>query len=327
MKAGSEAGFPKFHKKRDESSFMVVPGKSTPMRLSGTRFQIPKIGFVKTQSKLRWPGATQTYGRVKRVAGRWWLTLSYELPDPPKLPDGRPACGIDLGISRLATIASGGRVVEEVKSPSPYMKAQEQLRQAKRRANRKSRGSANQRKALLKLAKLHERVASVRGNFLHQLTNRLVNRFGVICLEDLRVGELAGKGLGKLIHDMGWGIIRRQIEYKAETAGTKVVFADRFYPSSKTCSTCGQVKTKLALAERNWTCEGCGTSHNRDVNAAINLEKLGRGTPEETPAETRSTPKRKLSCSRSRKQETPCSQERQAGEMPTSGLPPMTPTP
>jgi putative transposase len=285
LRRGQPAGFPKFHKKGVNESFQVVPSSHFPLTLNRNKFRIPRVGFVRTETTVRWPEGKQVYGRVKKRAGRWWLILSHHLPDPPKLPEGRPACGVDVGCTTFATVASEG-VVEEVAPPKPYAKARRRLRRAHRRVSRKVKGSANRKKAVLRLAKAHERVANIRDNFLHQLTSRLVKRFGVIVLEDLSVKGLAGGMLAKTVHDMGWGEFRRQVEYKAETVGTKVVFADRFYPSSKTCSACGQVKAKLGLSEREWTCMGCGTSHDRDHNAAKNLEKLGRDTPEVTPAES-----------------------------------------
>lgn len=285
LKAGGKPGFPRFHRKGVNDGFQVVPSRHDPMRRDGRRFNFPRIGLVKCQTRLRWPDAAQVYGRVRLRAGRWWLTLSYDLPGAAGLPRGRPACGIDLGCAMFATVASEGVIVDEVRPPKPYAKAKRRLKRMQRVVSRRARGSANRKRAIRRLARAHERVANVRGDFLHQFSSRIVRRFGVVVLEDLSVKGLAGGMLAGTIHDLGFGEFRRQVEYKAEAVGTRVVLADRFYPSSKTCSSCGRVKTKLELGERTWTCE-CGVTHDRDHNAAMNLEKLGRGTPEVTPVES-----------------------------------------
>lgn len=286
MKAGQLAGFPRFRRKGVHESFQVVPSGDRPMARVAKRFRIPRVGLVKCQTILRWPNGKHVYGRVKYKAGRWWLTLTYEFPDPKPGPHTGPSCGIDLGCTTFATVASDGKIVDELAPPKPYAKANRRLKRLQRIASRKMKGGKNRRKAVMRLARQHERVANTRVNFLHQFTSRLVKRYGVIVLENLSVKGMMAGMLAGTIRDMGFGQFRRQMEYKAEVTGSQVVLADRFYPSSKTCSHCGKVKAKLSLSERTWTCEGCGTIHNRDHNAAVNLEKLGQGLPESTPAET-----------------------------------------
>jgi putative transposase len=290
MSSGKKLVLPKRRKKHIHESFQVVPSSYKPMRRDGPRFNIPRLGMVKCQTPIRWPDGKQVSGRVKCKAGRWWLTLSYDLPDPPKLPEGRPTCGIDLGSTTFSTVASGGVVVEEVPPPKPYAKAKKRLKRLSRAVSRKKKGVRNRAKAIRRLARQHERVANVRDNFLHQFTSRIVKQYGTVKVEDLNVNGMARGRLAGTIRDLGWGEFRRQVEYKSEATGTKVVVADRFYPSSKTCSTCGRVKTKLDLAEREWTCDGCGLTHNRDHNAAINLEKLPQGMGKVTPAEIGGSP-------------------------------------
>lgn len=291
---GQKAGFPTFRKKGVDESFQVVPCGNFPIRRSVQRFNFPRIGMVKCHTPIRWPSGSQVRGRVKLKAGRWWLILSYELPDPKPEPHTGPACGIDLGCTTFATVASQGVIVEEIAPLKPYTKSKRKLKRLQRSVSRKKKGGVNRRKARRRIARHHERVANVRANFLHQFTSRLVKQYGVIVLEDLSVNGLAAGRLAGTIRDMGFSEFRRQVEYKAEVTGTKVVLADRFYPSSKTCSSCGLVKTKLGLKERVWTCERCGVTHDRDHNAAINLEKLPQGMGKVTPTETGgSSPSRK----------------------------------
>lgn len=293
LKKGQRSGLPKFHQKGANESFQVVPCSHKPMTRKADRFNIPRIGFVKCQTELRWPNAKQVNGRIKLKAGRWWLTLSYDLPDLPKLPPDRPPCGIDLGCKTFATVSSHQEIVAEVAPPKPYAKTKRRLRRLQKVVSRRKKGSANRKKAILRLARQHERVANIRDNFLHQFTSRLVKRYGTIVLEDLSVKGLMAGMLAGTISDLGFGELRRQVEYKAEAVGTKVILAPRFYPSSKCCHECGEINETLTLKTREWTCPGCHTTHDRDHNAAFNLESLHNQLPASsgkvTPAETGSS--------------------------------------
>lgn len=284
---------PRLHKKSGNESFNVIPSSHFPIRINGNRIFIPRIGMVRFETPLRWPGVSQVYGQVKLRAGRWWLTLSYDLPDPPKLPVNRPSCGIDLGCKVLATIVSGGEVVEEVAPLKPFAKAKRKIKRFCRVVSRRENGSKRRERAKLKVAKAYERVANLRSNQLHQLSSRVVKRFGVIVLEDLNVKGMAGGMLAGTIADLGFGEFRRQIEYKSGMTGTKVVLADRFYPSSKSCSRCGEIKDDLSLSDRVFHCAGCNLKIGRDHNAGINLEKLGQSMPEVTRGESGSSSTRK----------------------------------
>lgn len=269
---------PKFHKKGVKESFQVLVGPSQYFPRTGKRFLISCVGKVKCVTPLRWPDVKPSVGRVKCHAGRWWLCLTYELPDPPKLPEGRPTCGIDLGCTTFTTIASGGEIVDEIKPPKPYAKAKRRLERLQRRMDRRRKGTRQQpesirrKKARLAVAKAHRRIADIRADFLHQLTAKLVKTYGTVVLEDLSVAGMMRGWLSGTIGDLGFYEFRRQVEYKAATFGTKVVFADRFYPSSKQCHACGCVRNELDLSERVLWCR-CGEIIARDHNAALNLEK------------------------------------------------------
>jgi putative transposase len=275
---------PRFHRKGVKDSFQVGPTGRGDLVRFGPRYRIPRIGFVKCVTPIRWPDAQQVNARIKLVAGRWWLFIAYELPDPKPLANRRPTCGVDLGCTTFATVASKGVITEELAPPKPYAKAKRKLRRLQRRLCRRQKGSKRKAKARLAVAKAHKRVADIRDNFIHQLTARLVKTYGTIVLEDLSVAGMARGFLSGTIHDMGFAEFRRQVEYKAEAAGTTVVFADRWFPSSKTCHKCGFVRIELDLSERVLWCR-CGEIIDRDHNAALNLEKLARGSGEVTPVE------------------------------------------
>lgn len=149
------------------------------------------------------------------------------------------------------------------------------LRRLGRALSRKVRGSRNRDKAELRLAKLHARIANIRSNGLHQLTTSITRRFHTIGIEGLNVkGMLGNRRLSRAIADMGFGELRRQLAYKAAWRGGRLVVADRWYPSSKLCSCCGHRLETLELGIRHWTCPGCATLHERDHNAAVNLENM-----------------------------------------------------
>lgn len=284
---------PKFHKKGAKESFLAYAGGTETFRRVGQRFKVPRIGFVTVVTPLRWPNEKKIKAQIKFRAGRWWLTIAYELPEPKPLSKKRPSCGIDLGCVTFATIASKGVVTEEVAPPKPYAKAKRKLRRLQRRLSRRKKGSRRRAEAKLRVAKAHQRIANIRDNFLHQLTSRLVHDYGRIVLEDLSVAGLARGWLSGTIHDLGFCEFRRQVEYKAEATGTEVVFADRFYPSSKTCFRCKAVKAELPLSERTFVCDRCGHTDGRDANAAKNLEQLPGGSGKVTPVESGGSSTRK----------------------------------
>jgi putative transposase len=155
--------------------------------------------------------------------------------------------------------------------PGPHLR----LRRLGRALSRKAKGSRNRAKAKLRLARLHERIANTRRDALHKLTTSITRRFYTIGIEDLNVsGMLGNRRLARSIADMGWCEARRQFDYKAGWRGGRVVVADRWYPSSKTCSCCGYRLATLELGVRQWTCPGCGAVHDRDHNAAVNLKNM-----------------------------------------------------
>ncbi len=174
-------------------------------------------------------------------------------------------------MTHLATLSTGEKVV----GPKALRTLLDRLRRLSCALSRKAKGSCNRKKAKGKLARLHARIANVRANGLHQLSASITRRFHVIGIEDLNVkGMLGNRCLSRAIADMGFAELRRQLVYKAQRRGGQVIVIDRWYPSSKTCSCCGYKRDALSLDVRQWTCPGCATHHDRDVNAAINLRNM-----------------------------------------------------
>jgi putative transposase len=167
----------------------------------------------------------------------------------------------------------------KVFAPKPLRRHLHKLKRLSRSLTRKQRGSRNRAKAKTKLARLHRRIADIRTDVLHKLTTSLT-RYRTIVIEDLNVsGMLANRTLARAIADVGFFEFRRQLQYKAEMAGSTVLVVDRWFPSSKLCSACGARNGALTLSERIWTCAPCGTSHDRDVNAARNLARYAESSP------------------------------------------------
>ncbi len=204
-------------------------------------------------------------------ADRWFVSLSVETDNQESLSENQAIVGLDLGINALATLSTG----ETLGSVKPYKALLNRLRRLSRRLSRKQKGSSNRYKEKQKLAKLHARISNIRTDHLHKITTDLIQRFGTFCLEDLHVkGLLKNKHLSRALADQSFFEFRRQLEYKAARYGRQIVIADRWYASSKICHHCGCKIEQLPLNIREWRCSHCGTHHNRDINAAINLKNL-----------------------------------------------------
>src|SRR6185437_16062167 len=193
----------------------------------------------------------------------------------PVHPHPGTAIGIDLGVKTLLTGVDDQGSVVTVPGPKPLRAALRRLRRASRSCSRKQPGSARRRRAAGRLGRMHARVAAVRADALHKATSHLATRYATIAAEDLNVtGMISNKKLARAVSDQGFGTARRMLAYKTQRNGGTLVVADRWYPSSKTCSNCGSVKAKLPLNDRTYACDTCGHAEDRDVNAARNLLSL-----------------------------------------------------
>lgn len=259
------AKYPKFRKKGVHDRFSLT---NDQFDVEGSRIRIPNMGWVRMRESLRFTGKLLS-ATVSRVADRWFVSLAVDTEDPPKRKaENQGMAGVDLGVAVLATLSTG----EIITGPKPHKALLDRLRRLSRSLSRKQKGSRNRQKAKAKLARLHARIAHIRADTLHKLTSDLARRFHTIGIEDLNVrGMMANRHLARSIADMSFFEFRRQLEYKAERRGGMVVVADRWFPSSKTCSDCGSVQKDMPLSLRQWICQDCGTSHDRDMNAARNL--------------------------------------------------------
>src|SRR5262252_2574355 len=263
---------PQFKKKGKHDSFRADNGadKDHPnaVEVDDKRVKLPVIGWVKMRESLRFVGKIKS-AVVSRTADRWFVSLTVAIEHTPPNRENQAVVGVDLGIKALATLSDDTPAVENPKALRGNLK---KLKRLSRSLSRKVKGSANRRKAKSKLARLHARIANIRNDVMHKLTTDLVRRFDVIGVEDLNVrGMMANGRLARAVADVGMFEFGRQLAYKAAMTGARVVRADRWFASSKTCSACGHVHTGLTLSDREWSCVECGVIHDRDRNAAINL--------------------------------------------------------
>jgi putative transposase len=281
QRKGKPLGFPKFKKRgkcRDSFRFTGV------MRCGRGTITLPRLGTVKTHESTRKLARRLENGTarilsatVSRTAQRWYVSFAVEAERDVPERHARPgsAVGIDLGVKTLLTGFDDRGNVIGIEGPKPLRTALRKLRHASRAHSRKQNGSANKRTSAARLARIHARAANIRADALHKATTDLTRRHEMVVVEDLNVaGMVRNRRLARAISDQGFGAARRMLEYKSAWNGGRIVLADRYYPSSKTCSACGAAKAKLSLSERTFKCEACGLVLDRDVNAARNLLHL-----------------------------------------------------
>ena len=261
------ASYPQYKKKGKSTDSFTLSNDQFAIKAS--RIRIPHLGWVRMRESLRFNGKILS-ATISRTANRWYASISVDTEDTSQLPKAKNqgVVGVDLGVKALATLSTG----ETITGAKPLKRLMATLKRLSRSLSRKVKGSANRHKAKQKIAKLHARIVFIRQNTLHQLTTDLTRRFHTIGIEDLNVkGMVKNRHLSRAISDMGFFEFRRQLEYKAQMRGGIVVVADKWYPSSKTCSVCKDVQASLPLSVREWQCPNCQTQHNRDINAATNL--------------------------------------------------------
>ncbi len=271
-----KCGYPKFKSRKKGIGGFRLTGAIHVFEKS---IQLPRLGTLRLKEKLYFPRKAKIgSATITEQAGRWYVSICvHEEPAEPETATG-PVIGVDLGVKTLATVSDG----REIANPKALRKRLKRLQRLSRCHSRKHKGSANRKKAQRKLARLHARIAHVRQDALHKATAGLVaknkpfdQRPAVIVIEDLNVsGMLKNRKFARAIADVGLYEFRRQLVYKARSAGCIVQVVSRWEPSSKTCSGCGWLHLDLTLADRVFICQQCGLTINRDLNAAQNLAAL-----------------------------------------------------
>lgn len=260
-----KAKYPRFRKKGIHDRFTLT---NDQFDVKDDRIRIPHIGWIRMREKLRFTGKIIS-ATISRIADRWFVSITVENSDSPQVePKPESSVGVDLGVSSMATLSTG----EKILGPRPHTALLSRLKRCAKGLSRKKKGSKNRAKAKIKLARLHARISNIRLDSIHKFTTKLTSCFGTICIEDLSVKTMVkSRRLSRNIADMGFHELRRQLEYKTARSQSRLVIADRFFPSSKTCSHCGYVVAELPLSVRRWNCPSCKKDHDRDINAAENL--------------------------------------------------------
>lgn len=252
--------------------------KSFTLKQSG--YKLFEDNRIRIRNKVyKYHKSREIEGEIKRVTvkrdalGDIYICVMCEIPEPEVIPRAGEIVGYDFGLKRFLT-ASDGRDIE---SPEFFKQRQNKIKKLHKKLSKKKRGSNNRKKAKRDLARAYKKITNQRTDFHFKLAKKIAEEYAVVCIEDLNIKAMQ-QLWGKKISDLSHSSFVNILKYQCSKVGTIVVQVDRFYPSSKTCSNCGYVYKELQLKEREWTCPCCGIHHDRDVNAAINIQRVGAST-------------------------------------------------
>ena len=279
---------PKFKKKRDKQSY-TTNNTHNSIRVDFERglLYLPKIrGGLKIELHRRFEGKIKSVTISGTSDGKYFASILVETENPRNkvVEPKSKACGIDLGLEHFVTVTNdfGSYKVEH---PKYLHRGAERLKRLQKSLSRKQKDSKNRERARLRLAKQHAYITNARNDFLHKLSKAIIDENQVVVVEDINVKGLLKTRLAKSVADSGWSKFLKYHKYKAEWYGRTFIQVDRFFPSSKLCHRCGHKNNDLVLNDRTWCCPACGETHDRDVNASVNLYFVGLGRPEVTPVE------------------------------------------
>ena len=260
--------FPKFKAKKTDPLRFRIPQRVT---LDGSSVRVPKIGRIKARIHRPIEGVIKSATFKQEPDGHWYVcfVVEQQASDRVEQPVATHA-GVDVGLKTFAVLSNG----EQIVNPRYYRTQARKLRRAQRRLSRRTLGSANRAKARQHVARLHQKVKQQRADFLHKVTTKLIKQFDLVSIEDLSVRGLARTKLSTNVLDASWGTFRRLLTYKTDRRNSYLMLIGRFYPSSRLCPACGAINADLSLADRIWRC-ACGVVHDRDLNAARNIDAEG----------------------------------------------------
>jgi putative transposase len=266
-------GFPTFKSKHRSRVSYTTNLVNSNISIENGQLKLPKLGFLKVKQHRKAPKSWRMKSVTvsKTPSGKYHASILYEYKQEIHSVKPQNIVGLDFSMKELF-VSSDEQLAAY---PRFYRKAQEKLSKEQRKLSKCRKASKNRKKQRIKVARLHEKVANQRKDFLHKLSRQTANAYDIVCIEDLDMKGMAqALNLGKSVSDNGWGIFTGYLAYKLAEQGKQLVKIDKWYPSSKTCSICGKAKEEMPLAEREYRCS-CGLVLDRDTNAAINIRNEG----------------------------------------------------
>ncbi|OHX01862.1 putative transposase [Micromonospora aurantiaca] len=268
---GRKVAPPRFRSRKDNRQAIRFTKNSRFKVLDNDRLRLPKIGDLAVRWSRTLPSDPSSVAIIRDAAGRYFASFVVQTGEDEALPPVDSEVGIDLGLTHFAVLSDGTKVA----APTFLRRAARKLKRLQHDLSRKQKGSANRKKAVVKVARAHGRVADMRRDWQHKLSTAIIRENQAVYVEDLCVVGLGRTRLAKSVHDAGWASFTAMMEYKAARYGRTFGRVDRFFPSTRMCSDCGRINEKMALNVRAWDCP-CGAAHDRDVNAAKNVKAAGQ---------------------------------------------------
>ena len=263
-------GYPSFKKKGGHAAAEYTKSGFT-FDPATREFKVAKIGVLKVRWSRKLPSDPSSVTITKNPAGQYFASFVVEVPEVHLAKTGQTV-GVDFGVSRLATLSTGERIA----NPKHGARFAKRLALLQQRLAKKTKGSKRRERAKLAVAKFHQRISDCRKDTINKFTTDLIRRFDTIYIEDLNLrGMVKNHNLARSLNDAAIGMAVLQLEYKATRYGRTVQKVDRWFPSSKLCSKCGHLLSSLSLGVRDWVCPACGVQHDRDENAALNIQAVG----------------------------------------------------
>lgn len=265
-------GFPKFKSKNKSKSSYKTNNQNGTIYVKNDCLKLPKVGLVEIRMERQLPigSIIKNVTVSKTKTNKYFASIQFEYHKEVNQVQPESYLGLDYAMSDLYVDSEGNKG----NYPKFSRKSQEKLAKEQRKLSRMVKGSNNYNKQKVKVAKVHEKIANQRKDFLHKVSRKIANSYDVVCVESLNMKAMSKTlKFGKSVHDNGWGMFVHMLKYKLEEMGKHLVFADKFFPSTKQCSFCQNKKDEMTLAERTYRCSSCGLEIDRDLNAALNLKQ------------------------------------------------------